>query len=80
MTHADSRAAALTKLIQQLRRDQNYAPTFKPTMSRSTKVSADQIKRDLGTASVAHRCQEHKDVSCVVSFRRNAKLRLVSNG
>jgi len=41
------------------------------------KSGADAIKRDLGTAYVTHRRQDHADdVSCVVSVRRYWKMKL----
>lgn len=53
---------------------------YRYTYPRDPRRDPDVIKRDLGTAYVAWRRQEHRDgdVSCVVSVRRRPLLRVVN--
>lgn len=44
---------------------------YRYTCPRDPRVDPDLLKRDLGTAYVTHRRQDHgADISCVVSVRR----------
>lgn len=51
------------------------------TYARDPRRDPEEIKRDLGTAYVTHRRQEHgADISCVVSVRRWPALKMVRKG
>lgn len=53
--------------------------SYRYTYARDPRRDPDLIKRDLGTAYVTRRRQDHGgDISCVVSVRRRAKLRSVA--
>lgn len=51
---------------------------YRRTVPRDPLRSPDIIKRDLGTAYVAHRRHDYgQDISCIVSINAQPKLRLV---
>lgn len=75
----DDRAAALIALLALPDSPCLVGRGYHSTCPRDPRRDPELIKRDLGTAYVEWRRQDHADGSAVVSVRRSLRLRMVQS-